>query len=484
MNVSSEIGTLRRLIIHSPDSGLGRVVPSKAQDWLFEDIVHLQTMRKFEYDYYLKLLLYFLDQGKVKGKISDLDSDETRSFYKPNSVSYFKSDAVVEFQCLLGEISENELTRIKLIASVCAVERHPYNVQQKLLVLKPTELANVLISGTYPNEEEEMLFPPIPNLLFTRDLGIMINDHLLLNRPAKQARTRESLLCQYVVYNHPLFESLRKEQRIIELPENKLHFILPENEKSYNRTTIEGGDLMIVAPTHLLIGISERTTIYAAQCVIQTLFEKKIVEKVTLLKIPTKRDYMHIDTLFTQVKRNVWVLYHKLARRLNQQRDEQIDPHMSHLQTNDDEHIKILQFSRLSASQKPHEIVDLKDLLIQISVDDLGVASAEDVKFIYSGNNQFPYGTREQWTDSCNVLALKEGVVIGYDRNDKTEEGFRQAGFKSIRAADLLKKFESGELTPDDVSDTLITLPSGELSRARGGSHCMSFPLQRDDFKL
>jgi arginine deiminase len=442
-------------------------------------------MRKCEYDYYLKLLLYFLDQGKVKGKLLDLDSDETRSFYKPSSASYFKSDNVIEFQFLLGEISENESTRIKLIASICAVERHPYSVQEKLLVLEPIELANVLISGTYPGEEEEMLFPPIPNLLFTRDLGIMINDHLLLNRPAKQARTRESLLCQYVVYNHPLFDSLRKEQRIIELPENKLHFILPENEKSYNRTTIEGGDLMIVAPTHLLIGISERTTIYAAQCLIQILFEKKIVEKVTLLKIPGKRDYMHIDTVFTQVKRNVWVLFHKLARRRNQKRDEQIEPQMSHLlPTNEDEHIQILQFRRLSPSQKPLEIKDLKDLLTQISVDDLGVASAEDVKFIYSGNNEFPYGTREQWTDSCNVLALKEGIVIGYDRNDKTEEGFRQAGFQSIRAADLLQKFESGELTPDNIKDTLILLPSGELSRARGGSHCMSFPLQRDDFKL
>lgn len=77
MNVNSEIGTLRKLLIHSPDSGLGQVVPSKAQDWLFEDIVHLDTLRKGEYDYYVKLLMYFLDPAKIKGKLSDIDAKRT-----------------------------------------------------------------------------------------------------------------------------------------------------------------------------------------------------------------------------------------------------------------------------------------------------------------------------------------------------------------------------------------------------------------------
>lgn len=72
VHVASEIGTLRKVMIHSPDSGLGKVIPSKAQDWLFEDIVHLETMRKGEYDYFVKLLLYFLDQDKVKGKLINI----------------------------------------------------------------------------------------------------------------------------------------------------------------------------------------------------------------------------------------------------------------------------------------------------------------------------------------------------------------------------------------------------------------------------
>src|SRR5439155_18526560 len=95
--VTSEIGTLRRLLVHSPDSGLGKVVPSKAQDWLFEDIVHLDTMRRKEYDYYTKILLYFLDPKKIRGSLHGIDAPENnRDFYKPEKEAFFKSDKVVE----------------------------------------------------------------------------------------------------------------------------------------------------------------------------------------------------------------------------------------------------------------------------------------------------------------------------------------------------------------------------------------------------
>ena len=79
ISVTSEIGRLRRLLVHSPDSGLGKVVPSKAQDWLFEDIVHLDTIRRKEYDYYTKILLYFLDPAKIKGRLSEIDDAKKSS---------------------------------------------------------------------------------------------------------------------------------------------------------------------------------------------------------------------------------------------------------------------------------------------------------------------------------------------------------------------------------------------------------------------
>jgi arginine deiminase len=472
IQVNSEIGTLKKLLIHSPDAGLGKVVPSKAQDWLFEDIVHLDTMRRQEYDYYVKILLYFLDPEKIKGKLASIDADKTRSFFKPDHVNYFNSDKVIELQKLLAEILENDAIKIKLVAAACAIEKEWYTTQAELCALSSSELAKTLISGSTPTGE--MLFPPIPNFIFTRDIGISINDYLLLNRPKKQARSREALLAQYIFYCHPIFAEMR--DKIIEIPDNETVFLLPEDEAEENLSTLEGGDVMMVAKNHLLIGISERTSIYAAKQVIRLLFSKKIVEKITLVKIPKKRDYMHIDTIFTQVKRNMWVLLANLGKNTEKAEDEALIK-AGLLRAKESEKIHIVQF-RIGQENEPRKIENLEDLLSEISIHDLD-CNPLDVKFIYSGNNEFPYGAREQWTDSCNLLALKEGVVIGYDRNDKTLEAFKNEGFTAYKAADLLEKLETGELKVENLKDTFIMLPSAELSRARGGSHCMSMPLVR-----
>ena len=118
--------------------------------------------------------------------------------------------------------------------------------------------------------------------------------------------------------------------------------------------------------------------------------------------------------------------------------------------------------------------------MTEISEDDLECNGK--VKFIYSGNNEFPFDAREQWTDSCNLLALKEGVVLGYDRNDKTVEAFKDNGFQIIHAQELIERLEKGDIRADHMKNTLILMPSAELSRARGGFHCMSMPLLRDDY--
>jgi arginine deiminase len=471
IHVSTEVSSLKALIVHSPDSGLGKVVPSKAQDWLFEDIVHLDTMRKDEYDFYTLTLLYFLDKDKVKGKIHSILADKSRDFFKPDNAAYFNSDKVIEFQKLLSDILSNDSLKTQLIAAVVAVEGCSHRVHQLLMAMPAIALANTLITGSY--NEKEMLFPPIPNLIFTRDIGIVVNDHLLLNKPARLARTREALLAKYIFFNHSLFEQLTG--KIIEIEDDEYHFLLPEEQQDQHLTTIEGGDVMMVAPNHLLIGISERTTIDAARQAMNHLFERKVVEKVTIVKIPQKRDYMHIDTVFTQVKRNVWVLLATLARHNDAIKEAQVWEDLG--QKPNHEVVNIKQFINTNEGVKIRDFENLEDLLASITKEDLHCW--DEPKFVYSGNNEFPFGAREQWTDSCNLLVIKEGVAIGYDRNDKTLEAFRNAGFSTIKVADLLAKFETGELSSDTIQDTIIMLPSAELSRARGGSHCMSLPICR-----
>jgi len=473
VSVSSEIGRLRRLLVHSPDSGLGKVVPSKAQDWLFEDIVHLDTIRRKEYDYYTKILLYFLDPEKIRGRLTDIDDEcNKRAFYKPGNDQFFRSDKVVELQWLLADILMDHEIKLKLVASVCAIEGCSYDTQKDLQQLSPVDLAKTFISGTMT--DDIMLFAPIPNFIFTRDIGIVINNYVLLNKPAKKARTREALLAKYIFFNHPLFKEY--QDKIIELADTHHHFLLPR-EGDDKKVTLEGGDVMVVSKDHVLIGVSERTSLEAAHQAIKLLFEKNLVKKITIIKIPKKRDYMHIDTIFTQIKRNVWILLGNFSRKAMKHDDEDAVQWILESNKKEDK-MKIIQFRKKDPSN-PEYFDNLEDLLTDISKNDL--ECTEKVRFLYSGNNEFPFDAREQWTDSCNLLALKEGVVLGYDRNDKTVEAFRANGFNVIHAHELITALESGVTNPDEMENTLILMPSAELSRARGGFHCMSMPLHRED---
>lgn len=470
VNVSTEIGRLRKLLIHSPDSGLGKVVPSKAQDWLFEDIVHLDTIRRDEYDYYIKLLMYFLDPQKIKGNLKEIDSKKAdRSFFKPDHPDFHNSLAVIEVQNLLSDILQDASIRKKLAAAVCAIEGCTYKLQQQMVDTDPKELAKIFISGSLNNDH--MIFAPIPNLIFTRDVGITINRYILLNKPAKKARSRETLLMRYIFFNHPVFKDYAGN--ILEIPDPAQHFLRPGEEEDH-RTTLEGGDVMMVSPDHVLIGCSERTSAYGANEAIKLLFENNVVSKVTVVKIPNKRDFMHIDTVFTQVKRNMWALLSSISKNQAANAGEPI----SFLVEADKKEItEILQFTKGKAAPRTFESIEA--LLDDISQNDLG--STEPTRFLYSGNGSFPYDAREQWTDSCNLLAVKEGVVLGYDRNDKTIEAFKANGFNTIKVKDLLNDLENGTTDIETIDNTLILMPSAELSRARGGFHCMSLPILRDE---
>ena len=526
IEVSSEIGTLKRLLIHSPDGGIGKVVPSKAQDWLYEDIVDLKSMQA-EYDVYKKLLLAYLDPEKLKEWFGKEIEDEANpymgldfrdairpSYVNPEKPDFIHSDKVVEIQKLLEEILKIEEVRHELVTTICGFERIDFVTQQRLLnkdknwnkiykELTPAKLAKVLITGIVkylPKKKGEdvfnkQLFPPVPNFIFTRDIGIVVNNHFLLSKLNKTVRQRESILTKYIAY-HFLFK--KDWDKVIELTEDDRFFLYDEEDMKKNIVNVEGGDVMMVHKDHLLIGCSERTTPNAVNKVVKTLFEKKVVKKVTAVIIPNQRETMHIDTVFTQIKRNTWVLYGPLS---SKKKDEHKDSYVPDLLSDEEKKsylesdIKIVQFINQKDKEgkyKQKNFEHLEDLFTHISKVDF--KCKDKMVFIYSGNLEYPSGAREQWTDSCNLVAVKEGIVIGYDRNRVTSQVFKDKGFRVIKAVRLIRDLKKAYAEKPSVDltktlnklvkkDTLILLPSTELSRARGGSHCMSMPLLRDAVK-
>ncbi|KAA5547579.1 arginine deiminase family protein [Adhaeribacter rhizoryzae] len=549
INVNSEIGDLKRILIHRPDIGIGKIIPTKFQDWMYDDIVHLNSMKK-EYDEYIKILLYFLDPEKIK-EIDELEAaykhlPEGSDCLNPSNPEYFNSDKVLDVQKVLSSLLNKETSdgqpnqiRNRIISAICAIEECSFETEQLLHQLEPNQLSKTLITGLLPQDLSQpdlnkFLFPPVPNLVFTRDIGAVIGDKYLLSKACKKARKRESLLIKFIAYYHFFAED---HNQVLEIIEDSAYFLLNENDQRKNKVTLEGGDVMIPSPRHVLIGCSERTSASAVNGFIHKIFSlaNSEVEQITVVKIPQRREQMHIDTVFTQVKLNIWVLYGKFSEALQELKESKqvdyLDKLYHHKEDSFLEETEIYQFYKnkyqqpyhpehnyLLQTEKDYAILNqglaaqnlpavaqkpkgLEHLLRQLSIIEFKVAP-EDVIIIYCGGGNFPDDDREQWTDGCNLLALREGVVIGYDRNTITNQEFRQAyfnhykrrgealpagmaaGFEVISAGELLRRFKAGEATPATVKDTLIELSSDELSRARGGSRCMSQPLLRAPFNF
>lgn len=489
IQVESEIGRLRRIVVHFPDDGVASFPPRLMKDILYDDIVDHENMM-IEYSHYKEALYWLLDPSKIRDAVDVLDSDERLSLFKPSSPNYLKSEHVLDVEGMLGSVLEKEENRSRLVSAVGAVERLSLKTQDALLELPSKVLANTLITGILErtlaggNSESQQIFPPIPNQIFTRDTSVTVGERIFITKPSERVRYRERLIASYVA-RYYLLPYSEGSERIIDLE----GFGPRGYPSSDERLTIEGGDMMMIAPGHLIVGLSNRTNVEAIESLIGDAFEKGYLEKVSVVKIPDRRDYMHIDTVFTQVRRDLWVIFGPFSKMgyLREKKNQ-----LTRAITHEEETlpVSIYQYARKgprvegeSFSIEVKEFDFLEDFLSDISINELN--SRRPASFVYSAGGELLFEEREQWTDSCNFLALGEGLIVGYDRNRKTTAALEKEGFEVIGVQAFNRRVRETVLAGKDPfeafkGDTLVLLNSYELSRARGGSHCMSQPILRD----
>ena len=352
---------------------------------------------------------------------------------------------VHDWQDLLAEtLAGGRAQREGFVREVVDYAELPRDTAERLGDLEDARLAEVLVSG-YDAERDWVYFDPIPNFVFARDLAVVVGSHVVLAKAATDARARENLLVRYVLTHH---HALRGSS-LVDL--NDRDAFGPGRRGEAVR--LEGGDAMTLSGGRLLIGVSERTNAYSVLKLREALLARGAIDSVARVHLPDDRAYMHLDTVFTRIDGDVFVGYEPIVS---------------------------------GEVGSPVDVVDASGHRRSYPTlwDYVTAEVAPGARLVACGGAASPYQEREQWTDACNLVALAPGVAVTYDRNPVTAGALRDEGFAVRTAADVLATLTTGSTRVDQLGPTVITLPSAELSRARGGGHCMTCPLIRDQTEV
>jgi arginine deiminase len=342
-------------------------------------------------------------------------------------------DGVLQISTLLREAFDTDEARFSFVDQLCEASQgaNLRAFEADLKRLTPDELCHFALTGASPLNIEAQ---PIPNLMFMRDLAAVVGDHIVLSHAATSARARESIIIDVVVHHHPAFSAW--SDHIIKLPRG---------------VTFEGGDLLVASDDTVIIGNSERTSFGGLISVARALFEKTDIQNVIMVSMPHERSCMHLDTVFTFAAPDECVVFPPL-----------ID--MQGLNN-------VATFSRNGGADR------LTTQIWGTLHEALEYHLGHTISFIPCGGAD-PLGQRrEQWTDGANLFAVAPGVVLGYDRNEKTFAEMAQKGYRVVTAEGFLSFYASSTFEPGEKM--AIKLDGYELSRGRGGPRCMTMPISR-----
>ena len=421
IQVVSEVGRLRRVIVHPPGPSLERMLPehidpSSPSYLLFDDLVDVRAAQ----DEHHQLC-------EVLGSAAE----------------------VLYFQDLLATTLESPERRRSLIDDVAQLEGLSGSQMGNLEALSAVELAQSLVVGTVGGYlDGEHLFAPSPNLIFTRDLAAVVGQTIVVGNANKAARRRETMLAWAVFEGHPMFDASR-----IARSSTRVH-----QSGGSAPLTVEGGDVLAISDSMACIGASERTSWAMIVRLAKELLDEGLT-RVLVVEMPKQRSSMHLDSVFTMADRGVGVVYPPL------------------LEAGGPEEAKVLRLRR----EGSETVIDDLDLHLR----DALAGDGHPMTMIQCGGGHPIHARREQWTDGANYVALGPGLVVGYARNHRTAVAMGDAGFEILSPEGFLSVLASeydGDVDALLQSDRRVAvhLVGSELSRGRGGPRCLTCPVERE----